>query len=174
MTKKNLFGITGWKNSGKTHLVAKLVSEFVHRGLAVSTIKHAHHSFDIDHKNTDTWQHREAGAGEVVIISENRWALMHELKNEQEPSLHQVADKLAPCDIILVEGYKTDNHPKIETIRNLKPGNHPLWKTNDTIIGIVCDSDMQGSNVPVFAHDDIAQIADFISATLEKEAQNAG
>lgn len=173
MNTNNLFGITGWKNSGKTHLVARLVSEFCARGLTVSTIKHAHHSFDIDHENTDTWQHRKAGAGEVAIVSKTRWALMHELQNEQEPKLEEIVAKLAPCDIILVEGYKSENHPKIETIRLPESGTSPLWKTNKTIVAIACDEKLKGCKKPIFAQDNIVQIADFILAELNKETQNA-
>lgn len=173
MNKNNLFGITGWKDSGKTHLVAGLISEFRTRGLSISTIKHAHHTFDIDHENTDTWQHRKAGAGEVAIVSKNRWALMHELQNEPEPKLEDIVAKLAPCDLILVEGYKTESHPKIETIRHLDSDNIPLWKTNETIVAIACDEPLKGCEKTIFKQDNIAKIADFILAELEKEKQNA-
>lgn len=173
MNKNNLFGITGWKNSGKTHLVARLVSEFRARGFSVSTIKHAHHSFDVDHEYTDTWQHRKAGAGEVAIVSKNRWALMHELQNEQEPKLEEIVAKLAPCDIILVEGYKTESHPKIETVRNQDTDNSPLWKTNETIIAIACNEKPTDCKKPIFGQNDIVQITDFILAELDKEKQNA-
>lgn len=172
MNNKNLFGITGWKNSGKTHLVAKLVSEFRSRSLTVSTIKHAHHSFDIDHENTDTWQHRKAGAGEVAIVSKNRWALMHELEIEEEPTLLEIAEKMTPCDLILVEGYKNENHPKIETIRKDQSDKEPFWKSNKTIIGIVCDIKIDDCDISVFTQNDIAQIADFILFELKKEALN--
>jgi len=177
MTKKRLFGITGWKNSGKTHLVANLISEFKKRGLTVSTIKHAHHSFDIDHENTDTWQHRKAGAGEVAIVSKNRWALMHEIQNAPEPKLQEIVQKLAPCDIVLIEGYKSETHPKIETIRSNSSDNIPLWQTNNTIIAIASDTALDNCNKPIFMQDNIPQIADFILSELglvelDKETQN--
>lgn len=174
--KYNLFGITGWKNSGKTHMVASLVEEFTSRGLKVSTIKHAHHAFDIDHVNTDTWKHRKAGAGEVAIVSNNRWALMHELKNEQEPSLEEIAKKLTPCDLILVEGYKLEKHPKLETIRPPTKGttdNKPLWSSNESILAIAADHKIENCTLPIFSQENTALIADFILAALNKEKQNA-
>ena len=109
-----VFGITGWKNSGKTTLTERLVTALSDRGFRVSTIKHAHHGFDIDHAGTDSFRHRAAGAGEVAVVSARRWALMHELRGEDEPLLAQVLETLAPCDLVLVEGYKRDPHPKIE------------------------------------------------------------
>lgn len=166
MTKNNIFGITGWKNSGKTHLLASLIGHFKSLGLTVSTIKHAHHSFDIDHENTDTWKHRKAGAGEVAIVSKNRWALMHENQEDAEPTLAQIVQKLAPCDIILVEGYKLENHPKIETIRNNKSDKTPLWKSNNTIIALACDEQLHDCDKPIFKQDNIAQIANFILEQL--------
>ena len=103
MTQR-VFGITGWKNSGKTTLTERLVREFVARGRKISTVKHAHHGFDIDREGTDSFRHREAGAGEVAIVSGRRWALMHELADEEEPALGDILARLAPCDIVLVEG----------------------------------------------------------------------
>ncbi|MFK7901726.1 MAG: molybdopterin-guanine dinucleotide biosynthesis protein B [Nitratireductor sp.] len=158
-----LFGITGWKNSGKTRLVSLLVSEFTNRGLKVSTIKHAHHSFDIDHEGKDTWQHRQAGASEVAIVSNKRWALMSETKDENEPTLNEIASKLAPCDIVLVEGYKTQNHLKIETIRANENAQIPIYENDKSIVALVCDDQNIDTNLPIFGSDNIAAIADFIS-----------
>ena len=98
-----VFGISGWKNSGKTSLVERLVTEFTERGLRVSTLKHAHHEFDIDHEGRDSYRHREAGAQEVLISSDNRWALMHELKGASSPTLLDLLSKLAPCDLVIVD-----------------------------------------------------------------------
>ena len=103
MTQR-VFGITGWKNSGKTTLAERLVTELTSRGWRVSTIKHAHHAFDIDKEGTDSFRHRAAGASEVAIVAGSRWALMHELRGEEEPSLDEIVARLAPCDIVLVEG----------------------------------------------------------------------
>ena len=112
-----LWGVAGWKNSGKTTLVTRLVSELAGRGFVVSTVKHAHHAFDIDKPGTDSHRHREAGAQEVMIVSGSRWALMHELRDEQEPPMIQAIERISPCDLILVEGYKRERHPKIEARR---------------------------------------------------------
>ena len=112
-----VFGITGWKNCGKTTLVERLVSELRTRGLKVATVKHAHHAFDIDHAGTDSFRHRAAGAQEVAIVSGHRWALMHELRDEEEPRLADVLTRMSPCDIILIEGYKREDHAKIELRR---------------------------------------------------------
>lgn len=171
--KYNLFGITGWKNSGKTYMVARLVEEFTARGLKVSTIKHAHHTFDIDHENTDTWKHRKAGASEVAIVSNNRWALMHELQDEQEPSLDEIAEKLAPCDLILVEGYKSETHPKLETIRKNQTDSKPLFSNDKNILAIATDQEVENCTLPIFSQADIGPIADFILTTLSKDKQNA-
>ena len=116
MTQR-VFGITGWKNSGKTTLTEKLVAELTRRGFRVSTVKHAHHDFDIDHEGADSYRHRLAGAVEVAVVSGRRWALMHELRGEDEPKLEEILARLAPCDLVLVEGYKREGHPKIETRR---------------------------------------------------------
>ena len=107
-----VFGITGWKNSGKTTLTERLVAEFTRRGFRVSTVKHAHHDFDIDREGADSYRHRLAGAAEVAIVSGRRWALMHELRGEDEPKLDEILARLAPCDLVLVEGYKREVAPQ--------------------------------------------------------------
>jgi len=114
----NVFGIVGWKNSGKTTLVEALVAEFARRGLRVSTIKHAHHEFDIDVPGKDSHRHRTAGASQVLIASRTRRALMSEIRDEPEPSLDELLRQLDPCDLVLVEGFKNGNHPKIEVLRD--------------------------------------------------------
>jgi molybdopterin-guanine dinucleotide biosynthesis protein B len=117
MKAQKVLGIVGWKNSGKTTLVEALVREMTARGLRVSTIKHAHHSFDIDVPGKDSYRHREAGAREVIVVSAERWALIHELRTVSEPPLDELIVKLAPCDLVLVEGLKQGTHPKIEVAR---------------------------------------------------------
>ncbi|WP_283647137.1 molybdopterin-guanine dinucleotide biosynthesis protein B, partial [Marinovum algicola] len=112
-----LYGVTGWKNSGKTGLMERLVSEITGRGFTVSTVKHAHHSFDVDQPGKDSHRHREAGAAQVLLASRNRVALMTELRGAGEPPLEALLTQLAPCDLVLVEGYKRDRHPKIEAQR---------------------------------------------------------
>ena len=109
-----IFGVTGWKNSGKTGLVERLVAEFIHRGLSVSTVKHAHHTFDVDHPGRDSYRHRVAGAKEVLLVSKNRWAIMHELRDEDEPNLAEILTKIEKVDLVIIEGFKRDRHPKIE------------------------------------------------------------
>ncbi len=163
MTQR-VFGITGWKNSGKTTLTERLVSELSRRGWKVSTVKHAHHEFDIDKEGTDSFRHRAAGASEVAIVSDRRWALMHELRDEQEPSLSQVLSRLAPCDLVLVEGYKREAHPKIEARRIDAKDTKPLSVGDPTILAVAADRDLPDETLPVFGLDDIGAIADFIEA----------
>ncbi|MEP7454880.1 molybdopterin-guanine dinucleotide biosynthesis protein B [Phyllobacterium sp. SB3] len=157
-----LFGITGWKNSGKTTLTVKLVAELTRRGWRVSTIKHAHHDFDIDKEGTDSYRHRKAGAGEVAIISDRRWALMHELKEEQEPSLAEILEQFSPCDLILVEGYKREAHKKIETRRLDGRAGERLTTNDPTIVAVASDHALADETVPVFDLDDVAGLADMI------------
>lgn len=156
-----LFGITGWKNSGKTGLMERLVADLTGRGLSISTIKHAHHSTDIDQPGRDSFRHRTAGAHEVILASPLRWALMHELRGSEEPSLEDLIAKLSPVDLVLVEGYKSGSHPKIETHRGEIP--RPLLASeNPTIRAIASNAGLDGMSVPVFDLDDTAAIADFV------------
>ncbi len=156
-----IIGIAGFKNAGKTTLVSGLVSEFTSRGFAVSTVKHAHHGFDIDQPGRDSFRHRDAGAREVAVVSDKRWALMHELDGEDEPRLDEVVARLAPCDLVIVEGYKREAHPKIE-VRGPGLGHPPLWPEDETIIAIAAEPPPE-AEIPVFGRDDIAAIADFIA-----------
>ena len=163
-----VFGITGFKNSGKTTLTARLVTELTGRGLRVSTVKHAHHAFDIDHEGRDSYRHREAGAAEVAVVSRNRWALIHELRDEAEPTLEQILGTLAPCDLVLVEGYKTDRHAKIEVRRSGL--DHPrLAEEDGTVVAIASDMTIEGAPVPVIDMDDIPAIADFVLSQIGPE-----
>ena len=157
-----VFGIAGWKNSGKTSLTERLVDELVRRGLRVSTVKHAHHQFDIDKEGTDSFRHRLAGADEVAVVSGRRWALMHELRQEEEPPLAAILAKLSPCDIVLVEGYKREAHPKIETRRLNAKHRERLSASDPTIVAVASDHPSEGEHVPVFDLNDVAGIADFI------------
>lgn len=161
MTQR-VFGITGWKNSGKTTLAERLVTELTSRGWRVSTIKHAHHAFDIDKEGTDSFRHRAAGASEVAIVAGSRWALMHELRGEEEPSLDEIVARLAPCDIVLVEGYKREGHDKIEVRRLEAKDTIPLSPTDAHIVAIAADHAVDGVQIPVFPLDDVGKIADFI------------
>lgn len=157
-----VFGVTGWKNSGKTTLVEALVRELTGRGWRVATVKHAHHEFDIDKEGTDSFRHREAGAREVAIVSGRRWALMHELGGEEEPTLEDILSRLSPTDIVLVEGYKRESHRKIEARRLEAKDKAPLTLGDGHIVAIAADHPVTGETVPVFGLDDINGIADFI------------
>ena len=161
-----VFGVTGWKNSGKTTLVEALVRELTGRGWRVATVKHAHHDFDIDKEGTDSFRHRKAGASEVAIVSGRRWALMHELGKEEEPTLEAVLSRLSPADLVLIEGYKRGSHRKIEARRLEAKDRSPLTASDRNIAAIAADYPVSGETVPVFDLDDIAGIADFI----EREA----
>jgi len=156
-----IYGITGWKNSGKTGLMERLVSEICGRGLRVSTIKHAHHATDIDQPGRDSYRHREAGAREVIVASPARWALMHELRGDPEPPLEDLVARLTPVDLVLIEGYKRAPHPKIEANR-IETGQPLLADDNPTVRAVASNGAPEGLSVPVFDLDDTAAIANFI------------
>lgn len=159
-----IYGVVGWKNAGKTGLMERLVTEITSRGISVSTIKHAHHSFDVDHEGKDSFRHRQAGATEVLLASRNRFALMHELRQEQEPSLDDLLPRLSPVDLVLIEGYKRDQHPKIEAHR-AETGN-PLIAPDDPTIRAVASDTPLDLDRPVFDLDDTKAIADFVLAEV--------
>ena len=162
-----LLGIAGYSGSGKTTLVTKLIPALTARGLRVSTIKHAHHNFDVDTPGKDSYQHRHAGATEVLISSANRWALMHEHRGDVEPSLDDLVAKLSDVDLVLVEGWKFGTHPKLEVHRsvNEKP---LLADTDDHVIAIATDDKtLTGLKQPILSIDDIPAITDFVIAFMK-------
>lgn len=161
-----VFGVIGWKNSGKTTLMARLVEEFSRRGLSVSAIKHAHHSFDIDHPGRDSYKFREAGARQVALVSPRRWALMHELRDEQKPEFEDVLGHIGPCDLVLVEGYKGGPFPKIEARSSRSLTRDALSEDDDRIIAIASAEETPTGALPHFSIDDITGIADFIAGYL--------
>ncbi len=169
-----IFGITGWKNSGKTGLTVRLVEELTQRGWKVSTVKHAHHSFDIDTEGTDSFRHRQAGATEVAIVSGSRWALMHELRDEAEPPLPDILARLGPCDLVVVEGYKREGHDKLEARRLEAADRTPLSESDPSIVAIAADHDVESTSLPVFDLDDTNAIADFVErhTGLERRTMN--
>ncbi len=156
-----VFGLAGWSGSGKTTLMVNLLPEIISRGLTVSTVKHAHHEFDIDRPGKDSFEHRRAGATEVMISSANRWALMHELRDEDDPPLDDLMARMSPVDLLLVEGFKWEAHPKIEVHRpSLRKA---LLQPDDPhIIAVASDETLPGLTVPVLPLSDAAAIADFI------------
>ena len=162
-----VFGITGWKNTGKTGLVERLVTELSFRGFTVSTIKHAHHSFDVDYQGRDSYRNREAGACEVLLSSGNRWALMHELRGADEMSLADLLTKLTPVDVVLVEGFKTEVHEKLECHR-ASTSTMVIGRADDTIIGIASDIELD-VELPFFDLNDTKVIADFMLKRLGLE-----
>ena len=156
-----IFGMAGWSGSGKTTLLKNLLPELVGRGFSVSTIKHAHHNFDVDKPGKDSYVHREAGATEVLIGSANRWALMHEMRGAPEPDLAELITHMSPVDLLIIEGFKFDAHDKIE-IRRLEVEKPPLAETDEHIVAIASDVALEGFTIPVLDLNDIPKIADFI------------
>jgi molybdopterin-guanine dinucleotide biosynthesis protein B len=157
-----IIGIAGWKKSGKTTLVTRLIAEFTRRGCKVGTIKHAHHDFQIDEGEADSARHRRAGAGQVAVVSAKRWAVITELGDTPEPPLEEVISWLQPCDLIIVEGYKRARIPKIELRRRGAASQEPLAHSDPTVRAIAADYALADAPLPVFALDDIAGLADFI------------
>lgn len=156
-----VIGVAGFKNAGKTTLVEKLVTELTRRGYRISTVKHAHHSFDIDHEGRDSFRHRKAGASEVAVVSRHRWAIIHESRKDAEPTLEDILSKLEPCDLVIVEGYKRDAHDKIE-VRNLAFSNPELAGDDPTIVAIAANGPVGDAPVPLFDRDDVSALASFI------------
>ena len=156
-----VIGVAGFKNSGKTTLVEKLVRRLTALGYRVSTVKHAHHSFDIDHEGRDSFRHRKAGASEVAVISRDRTAVIRELRGDEPPSLMQVIESLNPCDLVIVEGYKRDAHDKIE-VRNLTLDHPTLAGDDPTVVAVAANGSIAGEKIPVFDRDDVTSLARFI------------
>ena len=171
-----IIGLAGWSGSGKTPLVAKVIPRLLARGLKVSTLKHAHHRFDLDQPGKDSYAHRMAGATEVLVGAASRWALVHELRGEAEPTLGAFLRKLSPVDLVLIEGYKRDAHPKLEVYRaaNGKPLIHP---DDPAIVAIASDQELPTATVPVVDLDDVDGIIDILlrhAAPLEVVAAANG
>ncbi len=160
-----IWGITGWKNTGKTALVERLVAEFSARGLRVSTIKHAHHTADVDRPGTDSHRHRAAGSVETILATPMRFAIMHEIRGGTEPGLGALLERLSPVDLVIVEGFKRDPHPKIECWRD-SARDAPRADQDDTIRAIATDAKLEAST-RVLDLNDTQAIADFIVAELK-------
>jgi molybdopterin-guanine dinucleotide biosynthesis adapter protein len=156
-----IFGLAGWSGSGKTTLMTALIPELVSRGITVSTLKHAHHAFDVDQPGKDSWRHRQAGAREVMISSQNRWALMHELRGAPEPTFDELVRRMSPVDLLLVEGFKRHPHPKIEVYRASlgKPLLHP---DDPLVVAIASDETLPELTLPWLPVSDASAVATFI------------
>lgn len=158
-----VFGIVGWKNSGKTTLTSRLIGEFAARGYKVAAVKHAHHDFDVDQPGRDSHLFREAGAREVAVVSSKRVAIMHELRGETEPGLDEVMTRLSGSELILIEGFKNHDHAKIEVRRRDSAGNEPLVGAVPGVVAIAADHPTEAGGLALFGLDDIGAIADFIT-----------
>jgi len=168
-----VIGLAGWSGAGKTTLLTKLIPRLVARGLEVSTIKHAHHSFDVDHPGKDSHSHRLAGATEVLVSSSARWALLHELRGAAEMPLEDLLGKLAPVDLVIIEGFKRALHPKLEVYR-AAIGKPPLHREDPKIVAIAADVTLPSAKVPVLAIDDVEGIIEVILARAEPATGLAG
>jgi molybdopterin-guanine dinucleotide biosynthesis protein B len=168
-----VIGLAGWSGAGKTTLLTRAIPHLIARGLRVSVIKHAHHKFDVDVPGKDSWLHREAGAEEVLVSSGRRWALMHELRDAPEPPLRELLGKMSPVDLVVIEGYKTDSHRKIEVHRAAN-GKPLLFPEDAAIVGIVTDITVE-TGLPTAHLDDIPAVADMMQrAAVAVEAILAG
>lgn len=166
-----ILGVTGFSGSGKTTLITAMLPIISAWGYSVSTVKHAHHGFDIDRPGKDSHRHREAGAKEVMIASGTRWALMHESLDEEPPKLDQLLSKLQPVDLVLVEGYKYEDCPMIE-VWNPSSGTQPLFPLHRKVVALVCDEDIDPvklgrTDLAVFTRDEIGLIATFIADFID-------
>ena len=157
-----VIGLAGWSGAGKTTLLTRLIPELIAGGLKVSTIKHAHHAFDLDTPGKDSWRHREAGASEVLVASSKRFALLHELRGEEEPTLGHLLTRLSPVDLLIVEGFKFEAHPKIEVCR--QANDKPFLHVQDPhILGLVTDGP-RPAHLPGAHLDDIPAVAAMMRA----------
>ena len=159
-----LFGFAGWSGSGKTTLIEKLIPLFVARGLKVSLLKHAHHTFDVDQPGKDSHRHRHAGCTEVLVSSSRRWALVHELRGAPEPGFAELIERLSPCDLVLIEGFKRERVPKLEVYR--ASTGEPLLHPQDSDIVAIASDQRLGTKLPQFDLDDAPGIAGFIASHL--------
>ena len=166
MNDARVIGLAGWSGSGKTTLLVKLIPLLASRGLRVATLKHAHHSFEVDHPGKDSYEHRKAGANEVIVSSARRWVQIHEVTDGPEATLPDLLRRLSPCDLIVVEGYKGENHPKLEVFRQAI-GRDPLHPLDPRIVAVASDREFPDAGIPVVSLDDIAVIADIVIAHAE-------
>ena len=160
-----IFGFAGWSGSGKTTLIEQLIPRFVGRGLRVSLIKHAHHTFDVDQPGKDSYRHRQAGASEILVTSSRRWVLMHELRGAQEPSFEEQVKRVSPCDLLIVEGFKHAPIPKLEVWRK-ETGEGLLHPNDPHIVAVASDAKIE-TKLPLLDLNDVEAIAAFILKKVE-------
>lgn len=161
--RTRVIGLAGWSGAGKTTLLVKLIPALIERGLTVSTIKHAHHAFDVDQPGKDSHRHRQAGASEVLISSSARWVQMHENRDGAEATLPELLRRLSPCDLVVVEGFKREGHPKLE-IHRAANGRPPLHPSDEAIVALASDMPFPDAGIPSADLDDVAAIADLVIA----------
>ncbi len=159
--RQRVIGLAGWSGSGKTTLVTRLIPVLVARGIAVSTLKHAHHRFDVDRPGKDSYRHREAGAQQVLVSSAHRWALMSENRDAEEPNSAQLLAKLDPVDLVIIEGFKRERHEKIEVHRP-SVGKPALWPDDPAIVAVASDEAIEGCPLPILPLNDVEAVADFV------------
>jgi molybdopterin-guanine dinucleotide biosynthesis protein B len=164
--RARLLGIAGWSGSGKTTLIVKLIPVLVARGLRIATLKHAHHDFDVDLPGKDSYEHRKSGASEVLISSSRRSVQMQELGADPEPTLASLLARLGPCDLVLVEGFKTERHPKLEVIRSAT-GKAPLYPDDPHVVAVASDRALPGARIAVADLNDIEAIAHLVTEYAE-------
>jgi len=158
-----LFGLVGWSGSGKTTLVTQLIPELIRRGQRVSTVKHAHHDFDVDQPGKDSYVHRTSGATEVMVASSRRWALMHEHRGAPEPALEALVQQMSPVDLLLVEGFKRHQHPRLEIYR-ASVGKPLICREDPAILAVASDAPIPDLALPRLELGDLDAIADFVLA----------
>ena len=165
MTGTKVLGLVGWSGCGKTLLLTRLIPELAGRGLKIATLKHAHHSFDTDVPGKDSYEHRKAGASEVIVSSPRRWAQVHEITGA-EATLAQLLRRVSACDLVLVEGYKTQGHPKMEVFREAL-NRQPLHPQDERVVAVASDRSFPAAGVPVVDLNDIRAVADLVVKCAE-------
>ena len=161
-----IIGVVGWKNTGKTTLIEKLINEFNHRNLTVSTIKHSHHNFSVDKDGTDSFRHFNAGTKETILASEEKWIKFSRQSSDPKPYLPYLIEQITPVDIVIVEGFKDSDHIKLEVVDSLSD-RKPLYETDRTICGLIINQQkIQNLGFPQFERDDVKKICDFIEETI--------
>jgi molybdopterin-guanine dinucleotide biosynthesis protein B len=166
MSEARVLGVAGWSGSGKTTLMRRLIPLLNARGLKVAALKHAHHSFDVDQPGKDSYEFRAAGAAEVIVTSSRRWVQMHELIGEAEATLAALLERVSPCDLVLIEGFKGERHPKLEVFRRAL-GVAPLHPADPRIVAVASDQAFPAARVPVVDLNDVAAIAELVCASAE-------